>query len=277
MATSRRNTSQRLTLVILLLASITIVTLDYRGNAKNVLGSVRSGAASLVSPVQRVVADVLHPVGNIFAGSTNYGRVLNDNQRLLAEVGRLRLQLLEESAAGQQLQQVLSDEHLPFAAGIPEVLGEVIAGAASNFDLTVEIDRGTANGVGPGMPVVSGAGLIGTVISASSGTAIVQLIDDPRSQIGVLVGPKSVAVAAGQGAGTPLAIRYVSAADSPRAGESVTTSGLEGAAFPAGIPIGTVAGVHESGGSLSATVTMKPLADLTTIQYVTVLQWLPPA
>ena len=98
MAASRRNTSQRLTLVILLLASITVITVAYKGEARRAIGSVRDGAADVVAPLQRGVAAVLHPIGNLFAGMAGYGGALGENQRLQLEVGQLRRQLIEAAS-----------------------------------------------------------------------------------------------------------------------------------------------------------------------------------
>ena len=210
MATSRRNTSQRLTLVILLLASITVITVAYKGEARHVISSVRNGAGDVVAPVQRGIAAVLHPIGNLFAGMAGYGGALSENQRLQLEVGQLRRQLIEAGQAQQQLDQLRTDQNLPFADGIPEVLAEVISSPPSNFDLTIEIDRGIANGVGVGMPVVSGVGLVGSVVSAGQHTSTVQVLTDPRSEVGVRFGTGDVAVAVGQGEGDPLQLQDVS-------------------------------------------------------------------
>ncbi|MGO9963114.1 MAG: rod shape-determining protein MreC [Acidimicrobiales bacterium] len=277
MAASRRNTSQRLTLVILLLASVTVITVAYKGEARRAIGSVRNGAADVVAPLQRGVAAVLHPIGNLFAGMAGYGGALGENQRLQLEVGQLRRQLIEASQSQSQLDQLRSEQNLPFADGIPEVLGEVISSPSSNFDLTVEIDRGTANGVGVGMPVVSGVGLVGSVISAGQHTAIVQVLTDPRSEIGVRFGNGNVAVAVGQGAGNPLQLQDVSETSVTSRGAAVVTSGLDLAAYPSGIPVGTVASVHHTGGSLTSQVLVTPLVNLLVLQYLAVLQWFPPA
>jgi rod shape-determining protein MreC len=276
-AASRRNTSQRLTLVILLLASITVITLAYRGEARNAVNSLRNGAGDTFAPVQRVIAAALHPIGNLFAGVVNYGGALSENERLQLEVGQLRRQLLESQQAEQQLNQLLEDQHLPFAAGIPEVLGQVISSPASNFDLTIEIDRGTSNGVGVGMPVVSGAGLVGSIISAGKSTAVVQLLTDPKSSVGVRFGAGNVAVADGQGQGNPLQLQDVSESRTTRRGAQVGTSGLDTAAYPSGIPVGTVASVRHLSGSLSTQVLVTPLVNFSNLQYVAILQWLSPA
>jgi rod shape-determining protein MreC len=276
-AASRRNTSQRLTLVILLLASITVITVAYKGEARHAIGSVRDGAADIVSPIQRATAAALHPVGNFFAGMADYGGALGENQRLQVEVGQLRRQLLESEQAQGQLDQIRADQNIPFADGIPEVLGQVISSPSSNFDVTVEIDRGTADGVGVGMPVVSGVGLIGSVISAGHSTADVQLITDPRSEVGVRFGAGNVALAQGQGQGDDLQLQDVSETAVTHRGATVVTSGLDVAAYPSGIPVGTVSTVHHPGGSLTSEVMVKPLVNLSVLQYVAVLQWLSPA
>jgi rod shape-determining protein MreC len=276
-AASRRNTSQGLTLVILLLASITVITIAYKGEARHAVASVRNGAGDVVAPVQRGIAAVLHPVGNLFAGIVDYGGALSENQRLQLEVGQLRRRLIEDQQAGEQLNQLRSEESLPFADGIPEVLGQVISLPSSNFDLTIEINRGTSNGVGAGMPVVSGVGLVGSVIAAGQHTAVVQLLTDPRSDVGVRFGPGNVAVAQGQGEGNPLLLQGVSETSVTRRGALVVTSGLDVAAYPSDIPVGTVSSVRHAGGSLTSEVLVTPLVNLSVLQYVAVLQWFSPA
>jgi rod shape-determining protein MreC len=275
-AASRRNTSQRLTLVILVLASITAITLDYRGESSHAIGAVRNGARDVLSPVQRLLSDALRPVGDFFSGAVNYGSAVSENTHLESQLGALKRQALENATAEQQLQEILSEQHLPYVENIPTVLATVITGATSNFELTFEIDRGTSSGVGKGMPVVAGAGLVGTVASAGSSTAMVEVITDPRSSVSVRFGrPGSLAIADGQGGSSPLALSGVTANMSPHVGETVYTSGITGAAVPAGIPVGTVTSVHYTSGLLTKSVLVKPLAELDEISYVTVLQWLP--
>lgn len=278
MATARRHTSQRLTLVILLLASITVITLDYRGAASRDIESLRNAARDVISPVQRGLSAALRPIGDFFSGAVNYGAAVSDNARLRMEIGSLQRQVLENSRAERQLQQVLSEEHLPFVQNIPTRLAAVISGSTSNFELTFEIDLGTSSGVGVGMPVVSGAGLLGSVVSAGRVTSVVRLLTDPSSAVAVSLGSSSsVAVAYGQGSGDPLRLE-VTAGQSPRVGETVFTSGLTGAStYPAGIPVGRISSVGTAAGSLTRTILVQPFASFSGAQYVTVMQWLPPA
>jgi rod shape-determining protein MreC len=125
------------------------------------------------------------------------------------------------------------------------------------------------------MPVVAGAGLVGTVVAAGSSTAVVQTITDPRSSFGVRFGTAGdVAVANGQGPGSALSLSDVTAGTAIRRGELVYSSGLAGAALPAGLPVGTVSSVRGAG-SLTKTVLVAPVASLSDLSYVTVLQWFP--
>jgi rod shape-determining protein MreC len=276
MAVTRR-TSQRLTLVMLVLVSVTIITLDYRGDAKSTITSARNAARDVVAPVQRAVADVLHPVGDFFSGAVNYGKAQSENLALQNEIGQLQRQLAESGIAEEQLKQISAQLHVPFVENIPTVTAQVLSDPTSNFDLTVEIDQGTADGVGVGMPVIAGAGLAGTVVSAGSDTATVQLITDANSSVGVRFGGDKIAVVQGQGPSSPLVLEFVQAGESATVGEKVYTSGLLPAAYPSDIPIGTVSSVHFTSGSYTKVATVQPYVDFSDLQYLTVVQWLPPA
>jgi rod shape-determining protein MreC len=275
-STTRRNTSQRLTLVILVLLSVTAITLDYRGEASKAIKSVRNVARDAVSPIQRLLADALHPIGDLFSGAVNYGSAVKENEQLRSELGALRRQALQNQGAEHQLQELLDQLHIPYVQNIPTVPAEILAGPASNFQDTFEIDQGTSSGVGVGMPVVAGVGLVGIVASAGSSTSVVESITDPGTSFGVSFGiPAAYAVAQGRGSGYPLLLSNVTAGVKVHVGESVFSSGLAGAVLPAGIPVGTVSSFRYSGGTLTYAVDVKPVADITGLSYVVVLQWFP--
>jgi rod shape-determining protein MreC len=275
MAANRR-TSQRLTLVILVLASITVLTLDYHGEASRAITHVRNAVRDVISPIQRGIAAALHPVGDVFSGTIHYGSLETQNQQLREELGRIRLKLAADAFASAQAGRVLSLAHLPYVAGIPMVASEVIGNSTSNFQSTVELDGGTSSGIGPGMPVVANAGLVGTVVSASSSTATVLLVSDPTSSIPVSIGGTGLYRAVGAGWGRALTLGYVAGSTAVHRGELVYTSGLGGGALPAGIPLGVVRSVRVSSEGLSTAVTVTPLVNLDDVQFVDVLEWLEP-
>lgn len=262
---------------MLVLASITVITLDYHGEVSRGITHVRNTVRDALAPAQRGIAAALHPLGDVFAGAFHYGALETQNQRLQQQVGRLQAAAAESAFATRQASSVLSLAGLPFVANIVTTPAEVISAPTSNFEYSLTIDRGTTSGVGPRMPVVSGRGLVGTVLDAGSSTALVRLITDKASSVGVTFGAggqAASAIADGQGVGEPLAIESISG-PTPTKGETVFTSSTDAGAYPAGIPIATVTSVHTSIGGLTTSVTARPLVDLDVVQYVGVLEWLP--
>ncbi len=275
-----RHTSQRITLVMLVLASITAITLDYHGEASRAIGHVRNGVRDVLSPVQRVAAAALHPLGDVFAGAVHYGQLQAENAQLRRELGLVNGELASGAQAMRASEQLVALAHLPFVgANIPTVAASVISLATSNFQQTIELDRGTSSGIGPGMPVVASGGLVGTVTSASASTATVELITDASSSISVRdVATNAIFVATGGGSGRPVALSSGGGSIHAAAlGDRLVTSGVDLGAYPAGIPFGVVRSVRVQAGGATESVTVTPLVNLANLQYVSVLEWLQPA
>ena len=55
----------------------------------------------------------------------------------------------------------------------------------------------------------------------------------------------------------------------------LTTSGLQGALFPPGIPVARITSFSSTPSSTQENVVAQPVADLAALQYVDVLQWEP--
>ncbi len=277
MASAARRGSQRVTLLMLVLASVTVLTLDYHGEVSRGISHVRRGVLDALAPVQRALAAGLHPVGDVAAGAFHYGALVTENGRLRAQLGAVQAQLAENHFAVSRAEGILSLEGISFVPNIATTPAQVISSPTSNFAYTMEIDRGTASGVAPRMPVVSGRGLAGTVVDAGTSTAMVRLVTDSQSSIGVTFGTgarASSAIAVGQGVGQPIAVDEI-AGGTPHDGQTIYTSGTDGGAYPAGIPLAVVTFVRTSAGGLTTTVRARPLVDLAALEYVAVLEWLP--
>ncbi|MCL4422351.1 MAG: rod shape-determining protein MreC [Actinobacteria bacterium] len=177
---------------MLVLASITILTLDYRGDLKGTISGVKSAAHDVIAPVDSAVDAVLRPIGSFFEGALHYGAAERENALLRHENGALRRKATELAVAEGQVRSLLRQDHLPWVGSLPTVQCQVIALSASNFELTVELDKGTADGIAVGMPVVSGSGLVGQVIETSATRSTVLLITDPRSAVSVALDQPTV-------------------------------------------------------------------------------------
>ncbi len=257
-----------------MLTSITAITLDYRGQGAGALESVRQGARDVIAPLQSAAARALAPVGDFFGGITRYGSLQKENARLRRQLEEARGEMLAAEGAERERRALLELQRLDFAQTIPAVVSRVISNTPSNFQSTVVIDRGSDQRVAVGMPVVTGAGLVGRVLEVSRTRATVQLLTDRASNVGVrLTGSGEFGVATGTGTREPLRVEFVSATAKVAEGEAVVTSGLQQSAFPAEIPVGKVRSAHVGPGEVEQEITIDPAVDFRRLEFVRVLMW----
>jgi rod shape-determining protein MreC len=270
-----RRSRRTLTLVILVLVSLTIITVDQSGRTHHITAGLKSVANDVFSPLRSGVNGILQPVGDFLAGAVHYGSLQQENQKLQATVGHLRQQVAEQSGKDAQLKQLLALEHLPFLDNLPTVTAQTTAIDSSNFTSTITINEGRDNGVAFGMPVVGAGGLIGQVIEAYHTSAVVRLITDGQSKVGVIFADQSTATLNGQGPGNAMTADFVAPETKLHRGLLMLTSGFQGGAFPRGIPVASVTSFHNTPGASQATVAVQPVADLDALAYVVVVQWEP--
>ena len=275
MATPRRSRRPRTTLLILVLASVTIITLDARGGFHRVTSGLRTVAADAFAPVRSGVDDIIEPVGSFLAGAVHYGAVRQQNQKLQAEIDQLKMQDASAADRAAALQQLTALLHLPYLANLQTVPAEVTDFGTSDLAATIDIDVGRADGIQLDMPVVGSGGLVGQVVEVSHHTATVRMVTDGQSSVGVRYGPPpgSLAVLDGAGAGKPLNADLVPTNTALTDGEVFTTSGLQGALFPPGIPVARVVASHTGATASQESVSLQPLADLAHLRYVSVVLW----
>jgi rod shape-determining protein MreC len=261
-------------LLVLVLSAVTLVTLDARGYGGGVLERVRSRAQDLFGPVQDATHSALRPVGNFFTGVVHYGDLKSENARLRDQLAAARGQQDQAAAADRELQLLLDQQHLAFVGQVPTVAAEVVDASSSNFEQSVQVNRGTDNGVAVGMPVVGAAGLVGRVVEVSARRSTVLLLTDPTFSVGVrLTTTGDTAVASGAGRGNPMRVDLVDPKVKVTPGEIMVTSGLQLERFPKDIPIGKVSQVKDAPGALQQAVTLEPAVDLARLEFVQILQW----
>jgi rod shape-determining protein MreC len=273
-AVYRRSTRHRFLLVLLVLTSITVITVDMRGGGSGLLESFRRGARDAFAPVQSATDSVIDPVGDFFGGLFRYGHLKSENAKLRRQLAESRGRVASARSAERERQELLALQKLSFADTIPTVAARVVATSPSNFQLTVEIDRGIPAGLQKGMPVVTGAGLVGKVVAVSKERATVLLLTDPSFNVGVrLSASGDVGVARGNGTRQPLPVDLVDVGTKVTGHEVVVTSGLQGSVFPPGVPVGRVRSAKVPPGSLQHQVSIDPVVDLARLDFVKVLLW----
>jgi len=271
----RRPTRPRFVLLLLVLTAGTIITLGYRTQANGYVGKLKGYASDVFSPVQSGVLDVFRPVGNFFRGAFDYGSLRKQNAELKAELGSARRAGTAAADQQRELQALTQLENLPFAPSLHQIAAEVVDTGSGNYQLTLELDRGSSAGVAVGMPVVSGEGLVGRVVQSNRSTSTVLLLTDPSSSIGVRDG-SVIGVASGQGLGHALRVDYIFPPAKVKKRDVMVTSGLQGGLFPPGIPVGRISRVSDHTGDLQEDVNVAPVVDMKALQFVDVLIWEPP-
>ncbi len=235
-------------------------------------------ASDVFTPIRSGVDGIVEPVGSFLAGAVHYGAVRQQNEKLQAEIGQLRQQRSVSSDNEQSLRQLTDLLHLPFVGNLQTVPAEVTDYGTSDFAATIDISVGRSQGARLGMPVVGSGGLVGQIVQANHSTSTVRLITDGQSAVGVRYGPTgALALLAGQGANKPLAASLIPANTPLTSGEVFTTSGLQGAVFPGGIPVARAVAPKSGGTVTEKSVRIEALSDLTNLRYVSVILWGPDA
>ena len=274
MAVSRRTSRPRFTLGLILLTAITLITLDYRADGGGVTGSIRGAARTVLSPIGNAVGFALTPVGNVIGGVLDFGRVRHENAQLRDELAQDRSDVIAAQDAKRQLKTALDQLNLNDPGDVPSVAARVTGSSPSVLQFTLEIDKGTKDGIARGMPVVSGGALVGRIVRVTSSRSTVRLLSDPSLSVGVrLSRTGDLGVATGDGG--DLLISLVEPTTEVKKGDSLVTSGLQQSEYPPGIPVGTVTSAKRDTSGLAQSVRVKTVVNLRRLSFVRVLQWSP--
>jgi rod shape-determining protein MreC len=264
-------------LAILVLAAVTLLTLDVRGHGSSALRHLRDRGQSVLSSVQSGVHDALRPIGNFLTGAADYGSLRAENTRLRQAVAAAQSAQEQAVYDQQQADRVLALSHISFAAQYRTVVANVINESSSNFVAEVTLGKGASSGLAVGQPVVTASGLAGQISAVSAGSSTVTLVGAPQLIFGVALPGGNVGSAQGEGPGQRLDISVIATSRPPPALQvgAVLYTSAAGQDFPPGIPVGSVASVVRAAGDLEPAITARPFADTGDVGYLTVILWLP--
>lgn len=257
-------------LIVLVALSLVMLTMYFREGDTGLLHSARRVTLEVTSPIARlgtIITSPVRAVGDHFEGiGASRERVLaleRQNEEL-----RARLAELEEARQENERLRALVDfaEERKFA----KLGAEVIRRPVSIWEGVIVIDRGSDDGVEPGMPVIAAQGLVGQVADVSSNSASVRLISDQQSGVSVIVqSTRTPGVVRGSVDGS-LSLDFVDRAHLPVAGDVVITSGL-GGVYPGGIVVGDVISVDDRHGELYPRIKVASRVPIGSIEEVFVL------
>lgn len=261
----------RLLLVLLLVSSLFLITLDLRG--VNLASGIRGTVASVFSPVEKLFSKLFSPIGNFAGDLRNLGQSNEKIDDLTKEIDQLKSkEILDEDTIGQlsQLRNVLD---LAARGNYKVVAAKVInRGSSATFKETITIDVGSSSGISKNMTVISDGGLVGVVKSVSSSSSTVLLMSDPTFKIGVrIAGTQSIGVLSGQGGNTYL-LQLLDTTGEIKVGDKLVARGSEGGRpFVPGVPVGSVIEVQSNASSITQNADVEASANLNRIGIVAVV------
>ena len=261
----------RLLIIVLIVTSLFLITLDLRGVA--VIDGVRTGTQTALTPVQKLGSWAVTPFRNFASDVTHLGRTQNQINKLKAENEKLRSKLLNRKVADAQLKQLKGVLDLAGTGEYKVVSAKVISqGSSTSFTQTISIDAGTTSGIKKNMTVLSGFGLVGVVKIAYSHSALVQLASDPAFRIGArIAGTQQIGILSGQGTRKGV-LQLLDNTTEVKVGDVLLARGSQnGRPFVPGAPIGEVTSVDNSPGAVSQTADVKFYANFSTLGVVSVV------
>jgi len=280
MAIRRRPRSTRLLVVTLVSISLAVITLDYRQRDSGPLAIAGDAAKTFMAPLQEAVTTVTQPIGAFFSGLAHLPSLANDNERLREENAALLTQVQVDAAQQVELQELVDLLDLRDALDPQAVAAVVTANGVSNFEYTVTIDKGSADGIELDQPVAAGSPdaqmLVGRVVAVTAVSAEVLLIIDRDLAVAATIGDtREAGLLEGQGA-SDLRMSFFDSGTLVEGGEPVFTQGYEldgqSGVYPPGMLIGQVSRLIPSENETQQYVEVRPAVDFETLRFVLVLQ-----
>ena len=261
----------RLLLVILIVTSLFLITLDLRG--VKVIGNIKQGSQTIMSPLQRAGSVVLTPVKNFFSDVTHLGRTRNQIEKLQAENAKLKTTLIDRKNADAQLKQLKKILDLAGTAGYKIVNAKVISnGSSQSFSQTITIDSGTNAGIKKNMTVLSQYGIAGVVKDVYPSSALIQLASDPSFRIGArIAGTQQIGILTGRGTRSG-SLQLLDNSTTVKEGDVLLSRGsVADSPYVPGVPLGYVTAVDNSAGAVAQTATVRYYTNFSTLGIVAVV------
>ena len=270
MATPDKSRS-RFFLIALLVTALIIVTLDLRGSVPG--QTFRGITNTVLAPFQSFFRFFYDPISNFISEASNLGRSADKINELEERNAKLEEELSRFKVATRELEQLKDVLDLAAAGRYKSVPARVIAaGSAAGFSRTIELDVGARDGVATDMTVISGAGLVGRVISASESTSIALLLDDETFKAGIRMEASGIlGVISGTG-NSQLSLTLFDSSSELNAGDRMVARGSSNSRpFVPGVPVGTITSVDQNSGKLTKTALVRPFVNLNSLEVVAVV------
>lgn len=257
-------------LVLLLVISLVLVVVYAREGEEGPLHTIQDSTSALSSPLSSIGAASSSLAASATASLedlTADGQTMNQLQESNATLSQMVVELEEYRQEANRLESLIG---LHDAYGFTSVAARVTGYSSDSYNRIITIDVGSASGVTEGLPVMGTTGVVGQVISVSTYSSQVRLLNDAQSGVAVMLqSSRSEGILSGSVEGV-LYLEGVDEGVEVTEGEAVITSGLGGGYFR-GLVIGTVSKVEQRQGDATRTIVITPNASFDNISEVLVV------
>jgi rod shape-determining protein MreC len=253
---------------VVLLAAFVFYSLNLK--KKEHANAFERGVLNLMAPLSGVVAGGNRAVTGVWSDYVDLLDVRKENKQLRESVKVLNSRLLdagEAVLANERLRKLLD---LKSSLHAPSVAASVIGEDDSPWFKTIMIDRGAADGLREGLPVVASDGVVGQLVKVNAGSSRVLLLTDHASGIaGLVQRSRARGVVKGKGGGR-CSLEFALRDEDVKVGDTVITSGV-GGVFPKGLPVGEVTMVKKGEYGIFQTVELRPRVNISRLEEVLVI------
>jgi len=252
----RRRVPAEIKLVLLSLLCVVMLAVDANSSLLNPL---RQGLSLGLYPFQRVVMLPRDAV-TVIQDYTNAARMLqqesDDLRRQRIELSQVITNAAQLVTENEQLRRLLSvvDQRPEYPTVVVEVLYEPV----TPYQRRLVFNKGSQEGIAPGMPVIDEGGLVGQVIRVTPFSSEAALLTDEQLAIPVQLLRNGLRlIAFGSTVPGKVEVRYFSSDADIKIGDVLVTSGV-GGGFPSGLSVGTVQSVERDSASGFARALAEP-------------------
>jgi rod shape-determining protein MreC len=252
----RRSVPAEVKVVLLGLLAVLLLVFD---SYTNYLNPLRQSVSVALYPFQRAVLLPRDAV-TVVQDYTNAARMLQEEsdalrrQRIeLSQVITNAAQLVTENGQLRRLLGVIEER-----PQYPTVVVEVLYEPVTPFHRRLVFDKGSDQGILPGMPVIDEGGVVGQVIRVTPFSSQAAILTDEQLAIPVQLLRNGLRlIAFGSSVPGKVEVRYFSSDADIRSGDVLVTSGV-GGGFPPGLSVATVETVERDSASGFARAIAQP-------------------
>ena len=224
-------------LIVVLVAQF--VLLGYQVRRNDDVRLLRVWAVAIIMPVQKLLDGSTGFIGETWKDYVWLRGTRGENERLKEELDRLKLEQLQLRRTLARFER--EEEFFAYQKEISSrtLLASVIAAGADPNAREVFVNKGSGDGIQPGMAVITPDGVVGKVQAAFPGASLVLLLSDADSAVGVVLqDSREHGVMKGTG-GREGRVDYIGNEVEVPIGTELYTSG-DDRIYPKGLPVGVV-------------------------------------